>query len=200
MLPDNEIELLAKILCDGNPTKTAHCRAEELINNYGCLSNIVRSASDVGVNLLDKERERLSIFCEAARASIVSKEVFNCSTPSDVSYYLKRHASAKEEMLFVFGLDSQNNIICELKIASGWETGINIHPRQIFTKLVREGVGRFILAHNHPSGNINPSYEDIDFTQKVKIGAEALQIDLLDHVIVGINGFYSMRGNRDAGF
>lgn len=199
MLPNNEIELLAKILCDGNPTKTARERAEKLINGYGCLSNIVRSAANVGIDLLDKERERLSVFCEAARASLVSNEKFNCSTPRDVVYYLKRYAAAKDESLFVFGIDSQNNIICEFKVASGWEGGINVHPRQVLSMLVRESVGRFILAHNHPSGNINPSCEDINFTIQIRNGANALGIELLDHVIVG-NGFYSMRGNRDAGF
>lgn len=199
MLPKNESELLARILCDGNPTKPGRIKAEILIKGYGNLSNLVRSIGDVGIDLSDKERERLSLFKEAVCAAMPSNERFNCSTPNDVVYYLKRYANRKEECLFVFGLNNRNEIICEMKIASGWEGGINVHPRQIFIKLVQEGVGRFILAHNHPSGNTSPSLEDISFTEAIMAGANALGIELLDHVIVGYS-FYSMRANHDAGF
>jgi DNA repair protein RadC len=199
MLPDNEIELLAKILCDGNPTKSGRLQAAKLIEGYISISNLVRSIGDVGIDLTNKEKERLSIFREAVRAAIPENKNFEMTNQYDVMTYLKRYANMKEESLIVFGLGNHNNLMCEFVIASGWEGGINVHPRQVFARLVRESVGRFILAHNHPSGNVKPSVEDLEFTRQIRNGAQMLDITLLDHIIVG-DGFRSMRANGDIDF
>lgn len=67
------------------------------------------------------------------------------------------------------------------------------HPREIFRIAVRCSAARIILAHNHPSGNPEPSQADYNFTQRMIEAGELLGIELLDHIVVGENKYISIR-------
>ncbi|PMB06601.1 hypothetical protein CEN49_15080, partial [Fischerella thermalis CCMEE 5273] len=66
-------------------------------------------------------------------------------------------------------------------------------PREIFREVIRQGATRLIVAHNHPSGNIEPSSEDIELTRQLLAGAAFLGIPLLDHLILGNGNHQSLR-------
>ncbi|MBM4398410.1 MAG: DNA repair protein RadC, partial [Deltaproteobacteria bacterium] len=72
-------------------------------------------------------------------------------------------------------------------------SGVNLTTRQVYSLLVKESVSRVIYVHNHPSGDPNPSPEDVRFTRKLIEAAKLLDIRVLDHVIVAADGFVSMR-------
>jgi DNA repair protein RadC len=67
-----------------------------------------------------------------------------------------------------------------------------IHPREIFYPAVQDNAVAIIVAHNHPSGNLEPSKEDIEITDKVKKAGEIMGIQLLDHLIISKNGLFSL--------
>lgn len=78
-------------------------------------------------------------------------------------------------------------------ISIGTATETLAHPREIFREVIRQGATRVIVAHNHPSGNTDPSPEDIALTRQLLRGAKLLDIPLLDHLILGDGNFASLR-------
>lgn len=102
----------------------------------------------------------------------------------------------KEEMIMLV-LNQGGKAIGYYKVASGGMAGVTIDPKIIFTVVLNSGGNRFILAHNHPSGRLKPSKEDMKLTERIKKGAEILALQLLDHLILGDEGYYSMKDNGD---
>ena len=97
----------------------------------------------------------------------------------------------KNEVFKVLYLDSQNRII---EISEAEEGTVNqAYPiiREILKKALQKYAASIICAHNHPSGNPNPSKEDRDFTSRLAKAAKILDITLLDHIIIGDNRYYS---------
>jgi DNA repair protein RadC len=78
-------------------------------------------------------------------------------------------------------------------ITIGTATETLAHPRDIFREVLKQGATRLIVAHNHPSGNIEPSQEDIQLTRQLLSGAQYLGLPLLDHLIIGNGDFLSLR-------
>ena len=100
-----------------------------------------------------------------------------------------------EEMILL-ALNRNNEVYAWRRVSSGGTTGTVCDPKVIFSILLNCGASAFILAHNHPSGALIPSRQDIDITQKLKDGGEILDINLLDHLIIGHDNYYSMGENQ----
>ncbi len=98
-----------------------------------------------------------------------------------------------QERLAVVMLDNKNRIIAQRIITIGTATETLAHPRDIFREVLKSGAVRLIVAHNHPSGNTNPSPEDLTLTRQLLEAARMLSIPLLDHLILGNGTFSSIR-------
>ena len=72
-----------------------------------------------------------------------------------------------------------------------------MHPREVFTEAIKKSANSIILMHNHPSGNPNPSLEDINVTKRLRESGEILGIEVLDHVIIGEGVYYSLKEEDD---
>jgi DNA repair protein RadC len=68
-----------------------------------------------------------------------------------------------------------------------------VHPREVFADALTDRAAGIIIAHNHPSGNLEASKEDINITNRLKEGAKLLGIDLIDHIIFSKDGFISLQ-------
>ena len=101
-----------------------------------------------------------------------------------------------QEIMTLYVLNTKNAIVEEFEVARGNYNTLSITPREIFIHVLRSGCSRFIISHNHPSGNPDPSDEDIQFTRKVKQGAEILGLQILDHIIVTADNSYSFKQGR----
>ena len=95
-----------------------------------------------------------------------------------------------QEKFAVLLLDVKNRLLRTQVITIGTATETLAHPREIFGEVIRQGASRVIISHNHPSGNVEPSPEDINLTKQLLAGAQFLAIPLLDHIIIG-NGEHS---------
>ncbi|PKR04593.1 hypothetical protein CXY95_10795, partial [Staphylococcus aureus] len=89
-------------------------------------------------------------------------------------------------------LNSKNVVIKETCVFKGTLNSSIVHPREIFSIAVRENANAIIAVHNHPSGDVTPSQEDIITTMRLKECGLILGIDLLDHIIIGDNRFTSL--------
>ncbi len=98
-----------------------------------------------------------------------------------------------KERFAVLLLDVKNRLLGTKVITIGTATETLAPPREIFREVIRQGATRLIVAHNHPSGNIEPSQEDIDLTRQLLAGSQLLSIPLLDHLILGDGNHQSLR-------
>lgn len=98
-----------------------------------------------------------------------------------------------QERFAVLLLDVKNRLMGTQVITIGTATETLAHPREIFREVIRQGATRVIIAHNHPTGNVEPSQEDINLTKQLLIGAQYLCIPLLDHLILGNGDHLSLR-------
>lgn len=98
-----------------------------------------------------------------------------------------------QERFAVLLLDAKNQLLGTKVITIGTATETLAHPRDIFREVLRQGATRAIVAHNHPTGSVEPSPEDIALTEKLLKGAQLLNLPLLDHVILGDGNHQSLR-------
>ena len=91
----------------------------------------------------------------------------------------------KEEQFHVIMLDTKNNVIGEQMITKGILDASIIHPREVFKPAIKNSASKIILVHNHPSGDPNPSQEDLVITENIIKTGEEIGIKVLDHIIIG---------------
>jgi DNA repair protein RadC len=97
----------------------------------------------------------------------------------------------KEEFGVIY-LSQSGKVLREFeRISSGGMTSTTVDPRLVFRKALDIGAVSIVIAHNHPSGSLRPSKADEALTQKIHQGAKILDIKLLDHIIIGHNGYFS---------
>jgi DNA repair protein RadC len=94
-----------------------------------------------------------------------------------------------QEVVRVVLLDAQHRCITKVDISRGTVNQSLAHPREIFRPAIVHSAYAFALVHNHPSGNTSPSETDMQLTKRLVAAAEILQINFLDHVIVGLDFF-----------
>ena len=102
-----------------------------------------------------------------------------------------------QERFAVLMLDVKNRLIATNIITIGTATETLIHPREVFREIIRQGATKLIIAHNHPSGSLEPSEEDLYLTEQLLQGAQYLDIPLLDHLILGNGNHHSLRQGTD---
>jgi DNA repair protein RadC len=103
----------------------------------------------------------------------------------------------QQERFAVLLLDVKNRLLGTQVITIGTATETLASPREIFREVLKQGATRAIVAHNHPSGNTEPSQEDIELTRQLLAGAQLLNVPLLDHLILGGGGWLSIRQTTD---
>ena len=113
--------------------------------------------------------------------------------PKDVFRELRHIVALKKEHLVGLYLDAQNGLIHTETLSVGSLNTTRTHPREILNPAIVHLAMGFILAHNHPSGSLDPSDEDIEFTRAVQRAGQIIGIELYDHLIVSANGFTSLR-------
>ncbi|MDW5471374.1 RadC family protein [Staphylococcus equorum] len=115
------------------------------------------------------------------------------SSPKDVADFMmgKMEHLTQEKFIALF-LNSKNVIIKQKTIFVGTLNSSIVHPREIFSEAIKCASNAIIVLHNHPSGDVTPSNEDIKSTERLKKCGQVLGIDLLDHIIIGDHTYLSM--------
>ena len=115
------------------------------------------------------------------------------SSPADVDRLLRgRIANLDRENFVVVLLNTKNEVNEISTVSVGTLSASLVHPREVFKPAIRASAASVILAHNHPSGKVEPSTEDREVTRRLTEAAEILGIEVLDHVIVG-DSYFSMK-------
>ncbi|MCD6214279.1 MAG: DNA repair protein RadC, partial [Candidatus Desulfofervidus sp.] len=114
-------------------------------------------------------------------------------SPKEVWEELKDIRDNKKEHFVIFYLDSRNQEIKREIISVGSLNASLVHPREVFEPAVRNLAAQIILAHNHPSGDPEPSEDDITITKRLIEAGKIMGIEVVDHIIVVKNGFFSFK-------
>ena len=114
-------------------------------------------------------------------------------SPKEVWEELKDIRDNKKEHFVIFYLDSRNQEIKREIISVGSLNASLVHPREVFEPTVRNLAAQIILAHNHPSGDPEPSEDDITITKRLIEAGKIMGIEVVDHIIVVKNGFFSFK-------
>ena len=115
------------------------------------------------------------------------------SPESIASYYMERMRHEAQEILVLAMFDSKSMLIGEKVISVGTSNAALISPREIYRTALQEQAVYIVILHNHPSGNPEPSRDDVQVTRKIKQSGEILDILLMDHIIIGDNRYFSFR-------
>ncbi len=119
------------------------------------------------------------------------------SQPETVANYFRScYAQEDREHFCAILLDAKLHPLRNVLIAVGTRTDARIHPREVFLPAIRAGAIGMILAHNHPSGDPEPSAADLSMTERLESAGELLGIRVYDHIVVGSNGYVSIRDRR----
>jgi DNA repair protein RadC len=111
-------------------------------------------------------------------------------------YLISRYAHERQELLGVLLLDSKNRLVREYVPYRGTSNYAAMEPREVFGPALVSKAAKLILFHTHPSGDPSPSAEDEEFTRKMKELGQRLQIPVVDHIVVGTDGWFSFAEKR----
>jgi DNA repair protein RadC len=203
----SDTELLAMLLRSGSRGHNVITIAQRLIAEAGSLPALVkwneadfRRLTGIGrvkalqlVTVMEIVRRGL------AQGPAAELEVLN--RPELIqAHFAPQIAGLAVEKFWVLCLNRKNRLLKQVEVTSGTATSSLAHPREVYREAIRQGATAVVCVHNHPSGDPAPSAADVQVTRQLRDAAKAVDIDLLDHVIVGRpaadplgRGFYSFR-------
>lgn len=194
------IELLLALNPDG---KNHRQEAEKLNDKYDSLCELIDdsfngkgSISDIPEHYLFGLKLPHEIANRYLFEKVKEKPFINCS--EDVLRYLQHSMKGlKVEYFKVLYLNVRNMILAEEDISKGTLTSSAIYPREVIKSALKYNASALVFAHNHPSGNLNPSQDDLRITKRLVDAAKLLDISVHDHIIIGNGGYYSF---ADSGY
>lgn len=186
-------ELLAIVLGSGTKDKDVLKLSREIVKLFeDDFENIslkkLTSIHGLGVA---KASQILSAI-ELSRRYLI-KQNRQITSSQDVYSELQEYKNKKQEYFLTITLDGANHIIQTRVITIGTLNRSLIHPREVFADAITDRAASIIIAHNHPSGLLEASTEDIEVTKRLKDSSKLLGIELLDHIIISKDGYISMK-------
>ena len=187
----SDLELMAILLGKGIEGHDVMTVAKKILK--------VLDASNINPNLEDLQKidgvgpAKASLIVAAiefARRRI-RPEGFKISIPPDVLPLIQHYADRKQEHFICISLNGANEVIASRVVSVGLVNKTHVHPREVFADPITDRASVIIVAHNHPSGDLKPSKDDIAITRQLKSAGETLGIRLLDHIIFNQKGYYS---------
>jgi len=202
----SDTELLAMLLRSGTRGQDVLTLASRLINEAGSLASLLRwSAQDFqrikGIGPV-KALQLVTVMEVAGRVAAQHREVAPLLNRASLvlDYFQPLLLGLTVEKFWVLCLNRKNHLLKRVEITSGTATAALAHPREVFRAAIRESASAVVCVHNHPSGDPAPSAQDVQVTRQLREAARAVDIQLLDHVIVGRpaadplgRGYYSFR-------
>ena len=197
----NKIELLALVLRTGKKQESAIELAQRVINEIGGFRylhdiNYYQLIQIKGIKQA-KAIEVLAIIEIAKRLDKQPVAMSAIKEPRDGYELLKNQLMfEQQEKVIVLCLNSRLEVIKEKTVFIGGNNISIISGRELFKEALICGSNRVMVVHNHPSGNPEPSIEDIEATERLYSMAKELDIDVVDHLIIGRSRFYSFASNK----
>ena len=196
----SDAQLLGIILRTGERGRTAVDLGRDLLDRFRGLAGIagagiheLQGIKGIGPAKAAEIKAAMELGRRRQRPTLAGDSL--CASQDVAAYFQPRLRDIKKEEFRCVLLDTKNRVIREETVSTGSLTASLVHPRETFKTAVRESAAAVIFVHNHPSGDIKPSQEDILLTRRLVQAGDVLGIKVLDHVIVGDGGHFSFRDN-----
>jgi DNA repair protein RadC len=195
----SDTELLALLLRTGTAGRSVLHMAEDVLLRFGGLAGLLHAGSEElrkvhGLGGPAKRSELIAVLELARRAvseQLRAREVFG--SPDAVKNFLQLHLARRAHEVFAaLFLDAQNRLIAMEELFRGTLTQTSVYPREVVLKSLQHHAAAVVLAHNHPSGTVQPSRADEALTQTLKAALALVDVRVLDHVIVAPGQALSM--------
>jgi DNA repair protein RadC len=194
----SDAELLAILIGSGTRKITALDLAKTLLDKYHAIAEIAQrnfqelsQFKGIGKVTAIKLVAAFEIVRRVESKTDQKKLKVHC--PEDIAHkYLPLMRDLKKEVFMVFLLDSANRVIRDVTISEGTLNASLVHPREVFKAATDDRAASIILLHNHPSGNAEPSIEDIAVTEQLKQAGKIMGIPVRDHIILAGHHFTSL--------
>ena len=196
-----DVELLTIVISTGSKNLSSYEIALRLLKNYN-----LNTIFDLGIDTLSKEEGiglakaiKIKASIELGRRSVLTKNIdhkrYVC--PEDIYNYVKGiFTDLKQEKFYTIYLNNKNEIIETKLLFMGTIDRSVVHPRDIFKYAYLLSASSIICVHNHPSDDVEPSFEDIRVTKALEKLGELAGIPIIDHLIVGRTNYYSFKDNK----
>lgn len=186
--------LVSQSLRESNDSYTI----QELFERFPTASELMDVSEQqlVSIKGIGKSKARqITAMLKLARAlTYPDQSTAAIRSPKDVYNLLEpEFRFEKKEYFICLFLNTKNRLIFKEIISIGSLNAAIVHPREVFHAAIRRCSASLICAHNHPSGDPEPSIEDVNLTKRLLAAGEIIGIEVLDHVIIGGNRFYSLK-------
>jgi DNA repair protein RadC len=193
-------ELLAIFLRVGRRGVNAKQMAQELIDHFGGLGPLLKAdqvtfceAKGLGQAKYCQLQATLELTRRYLDEQLRNEDIF--TSPEKVMDYLAiQMRDNHREVFAVMLLDTRHRLIELLELFFGTINAASVHPREVAKVALEKNASSVIVAHNHPSGNADPSRADIQITQKLKAALAMIDVKLLDHFVIGKGEIVSLAG------
>jgi len=192
-------ELLAIIIKTGTKEETSI----DIANRVLLLTENINELSNIPIETFEKIKGigkvkaiQIRAICELATRinSPINKINVIIKTPKDVAdLFMQEFRSEKQEKLKIILLNTKNEVVKNIEIKTGSINEIQVRPAEILKEVIKEEVNKFILIHNHPSGDSTPSKADFDFTERIEKCSSLLKLNFLDHIVIGKDNYNSIK-------
>lgn len=189
-------ELIALILGRGVPGEPVMMTAQKLLSHFGSIDSLLMSSLEdlqqiKGIGIAKASQIVACLEISRRLSNGVSQKSMKCTSPEEVYKLLNNKVGHyKKEHFVLMSLNTRNNVLGIDSISIGTLNASLVHPREMFEIAFRRHASAVIIAHNHPSGDPDPSDEDIRVTKKLMDAGKLLGVQVLDHIIVGDNNRY----------
>ncbi|HOM02162.1 MAG TPA: DNA repair protein RadC [Acetivibrio sp.] len=191
----SDLELLAVLI--GNGTKDCN-----VMTVAGRILKVLDRGCD---NVSAKELQEIEGVGPAKSAVIaaalefarrrIRPEGIKITFPSDILPLISYMSDRKQEHFICVSLNGASEVIATRVVSVGLVNNVQVHPREVFADPITDRATAVIVAHNHPSGSLVPSHEDIEVTKRLKEAGDTLGIKLIDHIIFSRKGYFSFIEN-----
>jgi DNA repair protein RadC len=190
-------ELLAVILGKGNRNEDVLSLADKLvkvIDRKGLNFSVQDFMSVDGIGFA--KAALIDAAFEFVRRRI-KPEGLKITFPADIMPLIQHYSDRRQEHFLGISVNGANEVMNIRVITIGLVNKTQIHPREVFADALADRASAIIVAHNHPSGSLVPSPEDIRITGQLKEAGTILGVPLLDHIIFSSRGYYSLAEHND---
>ena len=183
---------LVKLALRNKPSLFSNSIAEEVLAILNENSDdVLSSLKAVGID--DSIALAVTATLELARRRSTQKGK-SLTTPNDIFHLIRHYAFDNyQEKLVVIAFNGAQEVIFNKFVTQGLLDRTVVHPREVFAEAIKRRASAIIIAHNHPSGCLEPSEADKEITQRLSLAGNILGVKLLDHLIFTEEGFYSFR-------
>lgn len=198
-------ELIAILLRVGVPGENAVQVGQRLLQKFGGISGLHRApfeelCNQHGIGKAKAAQIKAAIELGRRLALEAPEERPTINSPADAAALVSYEMSGLEqEHLRVFLLDTRNHVLDIVEVYKGSVNSSQVHVGELFKPAVRRNAAAIIVAHNHPSGDPTPSPDDVAVTRAIVQAGKLLNVDVLDHIVIGQGRWVSLK-ERGLGF